>query len=80
MSNEFTPAEVAQLQELYGEDFVTTTPNGQVIATVTRREFLNLADRYPSMLGDQPRPAMTGDPQDDLLRARYPTMYLPPKS
>jgi hypothetical protein len=73
-NTEFNTAELQTLAAAFPE-FTTTTPQGATIATVTKAEFLALADRYPSHFADAPPVPSGVNEEEAALRARYPSMF-----
>ena len=49
LDDAFTKAETADMLRAYPE-FVRSFPDGTIVATIGRRDFLALVDMYPSMM------------------------------
>lgn len=75
------PLTLAEVKELlaFAPDFVRVDEDGNYIPLETRREIFQLQLQYPSL---DPRnaapPTKTGDPAQDILRNRYPSMFRAP--
>lgn len=81
-SETYTADELARLPELLPE--LTETINGRTVPSLARDEAEQLIRRYPShfrhvvaaLEGRPPPPPPSAEPsEDDVLRARYPSMF-----